>query len=204
MRIHLLKNECNTYYKLDFWNESDCPILLVIGLSGSGKTTFAKEFGKESNATLVSFDVLKFYDTAPQESQEILDIFLKTCPEIKRLINIQWKKTDKRNTNDKLYTYYCNAFFDFLINYSKQSNKKIILEGIQIFIRLQPEKTRGLPLIIIGRSSLKSSINKFKRDYMENRNTFYLFEYIKQEYLYHIKQYFYINKYISNYTNYKN
>ncbi len=202
MRIHLLKNECNTYYKLASWNLSTHPLILVIGLSGSGKTTFAKKYAIMSNITFVSFDVLKFYDEAPRESQEILDMFLKTCPEIKKLIKIHWKKTDKANTNDKLYTYYCNVFFDFLISYGRQTHKIIILEGIQIFVRLQPEKTMGMPLIVIGSSSLRSNVNKFKRDYIENRNTFNLFNYIKQVFQYHINQCFCINKYISYYENY--
>lgn len=199
MKIHLLKNEHITYYNLERWNISEYPVLLVIGLSGSGKTTFANKFAKQTGSTLVSFDVLKYYNEASCESQKILDIFLETYPEIKRLINIQWKKTDASYTNDKLYSLYCVIFFDFILNYSKREHKTIVLEGIQIFVRVPPEKTIGMPMIIVGSSSFKSCKNKYKRDYLKEKKDFYLVSFISQVYTYHIKHRFVINKYVCYY-----
>ena len=154
---------------------------------------------KKNNAILVSFDVLKFYNEASEDSKKILDIFLESYPQIQKLIQTHWKKTDNIYTNDKLYNYYCNIFFDFLIEYSKKQSKRIILEGIQIFVRLHPSKTVKMPLIIVGSSCFKSSKNKFKRDFIEAQNKFSLYKYMHQLYLYHIKQYFDINKFILYY-----
>ena len=199
MKIHLLHNKSNVQYNLNRWNINDCPILLIIGLSGSGKTTYAKKIAKTSNVQLVSFDVLKFLEDAPPESQEILKCFLKEHPEICNLINSHWSKTDSKFTNDVLYNYFCNVFFDFLMDYCQKRQIRIVLEGIQLFIRLHPYKTVGMPLVVIGSSSLQSHIYKLKRDYILEGNHFNFRKYIYQTYLYHIKQRFYINKYLFYY-----
>lgn len=194
MRIHLYKNKCTTYYNCERWKESKSPIILITGLCGSGKTTFAKKMAKITNTTLVSFDVLKFYDKATKDSQLYLDEFLNCHPEIINLVKIHWKNADD------LYSKYCNLFFDFLKNYCKQKNEMIILEGIQVFVRLNPKRTINMPLIVIGSCSVRSYINKFKRDY-HNKN-FIFYNCISDLYIYHIKQLFLLNKYLNYYEKY--
>lgn len=189
------------YFNLDKWDEGQSPLLLVTGLSGSGKTTFARLFAKHNNALCISFDVLKFYTEASKESQIILNIFLNKYPEIKELIHIKWAKTDQQNSNDILYNYYCNIFFDFLLEYSQKQKKKLILEGIQLFVRLHPSKSIGLPIIIIKKSSIKCFYNKLKRDYITNPSTLKIGSInniIKDAYIYHLKQ----KKIIDSYINY--
>ncbi len=175
------------------------PFLLVTGLSGSGKTTFAQKFAKRHHAICISFDVLKFYNESPKQSQKLLDIFMKKYPAIEKKVFSQWSKSDKLNTNDILYNYYCNVFFDFLMDYSKQHNIKIVLEGIQIFVRLHPSKSVGLPIIIIRSSSINCFLNKLKRDYITKISIFKINLIrclIHDAYMYHIKQKEDINKYI--------
>ncbi|WP_289747771.1 AAA family ATPase [Thomasclavelia cocleata] len=200
MKIHLLKNFKPLCYNLDKWNMIQSPLLLVTGLSGSGKTTFAQKFAKHHHAICISFDVLKFYNESPKQSQKLLDIFMKKYPAIEKKVFNQWSKSDKINTNDILYNYYCNVFFDFLMDYSKQHNIKIVLEGIQIFVRLHPSKSVGLPIIIIRSSSINCFLKKLKRDYITKFSIFKINLIrclIHDAYMYHIKQKEDINKYIT-------
>lgn len=199
MKIHFVKNQPNCYYNIDKWRIEECPLLLITGLSGSGKTTYAEKFAKKNNAVLVSFDVMKFYKNSSKESKQIMRFFLEKHPNIKKQIMIHWKKTDKLFSNDILYNYFCNMFFDFLMDYSKEQNKLIILEGIQIFVRLHPEKTSGMPLIVIGSSCLSSHIKKIKRDYSSKHKKINIFINIKDLYEYHLKQCYSLNKYILYY-----
>lgn len=148
----------------------------------------------------MSFDVLKFYFEAPRQSQEILDLFVEKHPQIKEYIRIHWAKTDKEYSNDFLFNYYCNLFFDFLIEYGKKTHQKIVLEGIQLFVRLHPSCSIGLPLIIIGSSSFQSFVNKIHRNYKEGHlpiNILSLIKYLFQDtYIYHLKQRMLLNRYI--------
>lgn len=200
MKVHLFKNQKPLCYNINKWRKSECPLLLITGLSGSGKTTYAKKIAKKHHAIFMSFDVLKFYTEASKESQKILRLFLKEYPQIKELINIHWAKTDRIYSNDILYDYFCNSLFDFLMVYGIRKNKKIVLEGIQIFMRMHPSKTIGLPLIIIRSSSIQSCINKTKRDQkMRKANAKglrYIYFFIKDLYIYQIKQRFILNRYV--------
>ena len=204
MNIRWIKDCEPDCYNLEKWNIEDSPILLITGLSGSGKTTFAKEYALQHNAIYISFDVLKFYSNASKQSREILDIFLMKYPQIKQWINIQWAKKDQINSNDILFNYYCNLFFDFIVQFSIQNKKKIILEGIQIFVRLHPTKSVGLPIIIIRNSCLHSFLNKIRRDYpfirQQGGNGNFLKSIINDMYLYYFKQRIFLDKYIQYLT----
>lgn len=107
MKIRLFKDEPPLCFNLEKWGINNIPILLVTGLSGSGKTTFAKKYALQHKAVCISFDVLKFYPQSSIESQQILNLFLKQYPDIQQFIDIQWSKTDKQNSNDIFFNYYC-------------------------------------------------------------------------------------------------
>lgn len=201
MKVHLLKNCQPICYNLERWNSNNLPLLLITGLSGSGKTTFAQEFAKYHHAIYIGFDVLKFYPESSKQSQEMLDLFLKRYPTIKSNIRMQWKKTDLINSNDILFNYYCNLFFDFLVEYSIQNKKKIVLEGIQLFVRLHPSKSVRFPIIIIRTSSLHSFCNKITRDYhfkknLSNKDFRFFKKIVNDIYIYYIKQQKILNTYI--------
>lgn len=43
MKVSLFKNQKPLCHNLNKWNNSEYPLLLITGLSGSGKTTYAKK-----------------------------------------------------------------------------------------------------------------------------------------------------------------
>lgn len=200
MKTRIIRTCKPIYYNLEKWNIKQSPLLLITGLSGSGKTTFASKFAKHHNAQCISFDVLKFYSQASKQSQRIMDAFLRKNPEIQKFVNISWDKTDRINSNDILFNYYCNAFFDFLVNYCQQYKIKMVLEGIQMFVRLHPSKSIGLPIIIIRSGSIKCIVNKFKRDHYSKPvapNIKKIRALIHDTYVYHHKQRKILNTYIT-------
>lgn len=50
MKIRLFKDEPPLCFNLEKWGINNIPILLVTGLSGSGKTTFAKKYALQHKA----------------------------------------------------------------------------------------------------------------------------------------------------------
>ena len=161
---------------------------------------FAKKYAFEHKAVCISFDVLKFYAQSSKKSKEILDLFLEQHPDIQQYVDIHWEKVDRENSNNILFNYYCNIFFDFLVEYSIQNKIKIVLEGIQMYVRLHPSKSIGLPLIIIRTSCWNSFLNKIKRDHIntEKKQKWYCDVKIifKDLYIYYIIQQKNLNSYI--------
>ncbi len=200
MKNGLLKDQSQICFNLEKWNVNEIPILLITGLAGSGKTTFAKKYAFEHKAVCISFDVLKFYAQSSKKSKEILDLFLEQHPDIQQYVDIHWEKVDRENSNNILFNYYCNIFFDFLVEYSIQNKIKIVLEGIQMYVRLHPSKSIGLPLIIIRTSCWNSFLNKIKRDHIntEKKQKWYCDVKIifKDLYIYYIIQQKNLNSYI--------
>ena len=59
MKIRLFKDEPPLCFNLEKWGINNIPILLVTGLSGSGKNAFAKKYALQHKAVCISFDVFK-------------------------------------------------------------------------------------------------------------------------------------------------
>lgn len=150
MKIRLFKDEPPLCFNLEKWGINNIPILLVTGLSGSGKTTFAKKYALQHKAVCISFDVLKFYPQSSIESQQILNLFLKQYPDIQQFIDIQWSKTDKQNSNDIFFDYYCNVFFDFIVEYSKKIILKSFLKEYKCMYVCILQKVLVYRLLLLG------------------------------------------------------
>ena len=133
MKIRLFKDEPPLCFNLEKWGINNIPrdeLVVLTGLSGSGKTTFAKKYALQHKAVCISFDVLKFYPQSSIESQQILNLFLKQYPDIQQFIDIQWSKTDKQNSNDIFFNYY------FLNNVIIQ--QVLFLQELLLFQNVQP------------------------------------------------------------------
>lgn len=161
-------NTKNICFNLEKINISQNNIIYITGLSGSGKTTFAKQLSKEYQATLFELDNLGGFFGKYKESQELIyDLthnFLNMNPELKEIIR-HGKYVELKIKNFKRYSYWTNQYIEFLSSYAKKQNELFIFEGTQIFKCLSAQKISNKPLIIIGTSSFTSILRRLKRHY---------------------------------------
>lgn len=181
----------------DKWELGDNKILLVTGLVGSGKTTLGSKYAELYGGNLISFDALKFYNSANEYSKKEIDEFVALYPEIIPLIKSNWFETDDSNKNDLLYKNYCILFYEHIIEKYKNSQYPIIIEGIQLFVRIPLSKLDNTSLYILRTSAFKSCIRYIKRDHIKRLNL----SVINQLFTYHIKQTNILNNKIKLLTN---
>ena len=183
-------------FNYDLWDQNGNNLLLITGLSGSGKTFFAKNLGHALQCDIISFDALRFYNEASIISKKYVDKFSETCRSVKKHIENNWNfKNGKFDLEeDKKFTEYCKLFYMFLLNFAREQQIKLIIEGIQFFTRIPFYLTNEAPKIVLLTSSLQSFIRKIKRDKNNARKLLKDFELF---YMYHVKQRNILNKYIS-------
>lgn len=201
MKIRFFKNTNNIYYEFDkFPNKSK--ILLITGLSGSGKSYLAREIAHKYDATIFQVEWLKHKKYISEECEHILDSFLEKYPEIIPYVNSKWNNT-KSEDNNELFKKYINLFFIHFLEL-KDKDKNYIIEGLQLFTLLDFNLIKDYPLIIKGTSSFISLKNRLKRDYQKRKKEkfsvklkFFL-RVIKESRLYQIKHRKKLNKFIDN------
>lgn len=166
MKIKLFKNINNLTYDLENYPSSS-KILLITGLSGSGKSYLAREIASKYNATIFQVEWLKHKKHISEECKYILDSFLDKYPEIIPYVDSKWNNTKSEDDNE-LFAKYINLFFIHFLEI-KDENKNYIIEGLQLFTLLDFEAIKDYPLIIKGTSSYNSFKNRLKRDYQKRK-----------------------------------
>ena len=162
MKINRLKSVDDITFNLEEFGKTN-NVLLVTGLSGSGKSYLTKKLVKKYNAELIQLDWLKHQKYASKFGKVLLNKFKKKYPESIPYIDSKWNNEPDELKND-LYKKYLNLFFDFIIEHL-DSKKLYIIEGLQIFCMIDYNKTLDYPIIIKGTSSMKSLLYRYKRDY---------------------------------------
>ena len=105
--------------RLDQFGQPGHNILYITGLSGSGKSTYAKELAKKLKAEVVELD--SYYATKPFNSKSGFHRYLKKNQiDTKRLLVDNKLNYDE---SDKIYS--------LLKEYAKK--KRVIAEGVQLF-----------------------------------------------------------------------
>lgn len=160
-----IKNICFNLDKIDTLSNN---VIFVTGLSGSGKTTFAKKLAKEYKAILFELDNLGGFFGEYKESKELIhsltDKFLNINHELREIIR-QEKYVDLKIKNFDKYCYWTNKYVEFLLKYANDQKEIFVFEGTQIFKCISAEKIGDNPLIIIGTSSFISMLRRIKRHY---------------------------------------
>jgi hypothetical protein len=121
-------------YNMDAWNNNKTNILLVLGLSGSGKTTDGILLSKKYNVGYISLDEL-FYNPIHDKFKEKTGRYAATIEEmldITKKINVGFKKM--------LPTL----------------KKRFVIEGLWPLF-MDPKELKNYSIIIKGTSNLKSS-----------------------------------------------
>lgn len=160
-------------YKLDSWKKGSDNILLITGLSGSGKSTRASQLSKEYNAINFELDLFEhnsilFSNNYNHDEANIImkDIFKKMYGGKKNF--------DKYSDED--YRKEFVKFFKNLQSYCKSHKDQLfIIEGLQIFKHVayyDISIIENTPIIIIGTSLTKSLIRRYKRDHNTSDGSF--------------------------------
>jgi uridine kinase len=162
------------------WEENSKENLLFItGLSGSGKSTIAKQYAKEHNAWIINMDAWdcnyiffeddsvewtdgkKVSDKKSDLGDQLIIEYFNDHPDIKGhyLMTII----------DKDYNAYKKEIFPF-IRWLKETcvtrypDQLFIVEGLQLFEGVTPEYLLDRPVIIMGTSVIQSLCREMKRD----------------------------------------
>ena len=166
MKIKLFKTVDDLYLNTNNF-PSTSNILLITGLSGSGKSYLARELSNTYNATIFQVEWLKHSKHISEECKYILDSFLDKHPEIISLVKNKWNNTKSEDKNE-LFKKYINLFFLHFLEV-KDNNKNYIIEGLQLFTLIDYDLIKDYPIIIKGTSSFKCFKNRFKRDYEKRK-----------------------------------
>ena len=202
-KVRLIKNVDDITFNLDKFKK-DSNILIVTGLSGSGKSYLSKSLAKEHNASIFQPEWLKHTKHITPEFKPMLESFFDIHPNIVDLAKAKWNNAKSEDKNE-LFKKYINLFFEhFLSNIDK--DKLYIVEGLQIFSLIDFKLIKNYPIIIKGTSSTKSLKNRYKRD-LANKNITkrtakfkFLMRILKESRLYQFKHRKVLNKFIKNYT----
>lgn len=151
---------CFNFNKLDSGKTN---ILLVTGLSGSGKSTYAsllsKIYEKRFKKKYIHFelDCLDFYLSGRIPIENIK----KSEPGLYDFINKKKLTPEKRKYNNTEIVKLYKEYIKYLISWCKKHKENCyIIEGIQIYETFEMGDTHIIsqPLIILGTSALKSAI----------------------------------------------
>lgn len=151
---------CFNFNKLDSGKTN---ILLVTGLSGSGKSTYAsllsKIYEERFKKKYIHFelDCLDFYLGGKIPIENIK----KSEPGLYDFINKKKLSPEKRKYNNTEIVKLYKEYIKYLISWCKKHKENCyIIEGIQIYETFEMGDTHIIsqPLIILGTSALKSAI----------------------------------------------
>lgn len=153
------------YKNFDKFKNGKENILLVTGLTGSGKSTLGKLICSETNAEWIELDLIELIlrkQIEPEKAGEPFSSFCKINKDFKELI---LKDT---NTNREIVNV-TDQFFEYCLSWcTKQKSKKFVIEGIQIYDYYNGNnKVVSYPIIIKNTSVVKSFLRKVKREEWE-------------------------------------
>lgn len=150
------------YYNKDAFNKGDVNLCVIIGHSGSGKSTMGNAIAtKEVEHTDIDdvIDNYRFQGDDFEKKSELFKSFFRTTGKKYRLTFDRIKAYPKY---DMLIT---NDFVNFAKNAAKRNpDKKYIIEGVWIYFYLNPNEFKDCAVFIKGTSFLTSKIRAMKRD----------------------------------------
>lgn len=149
--IKLLKDHVDFYFNFD----KDTNMIIITGLSGSGKSYNSFKLSKEFNYPLLSFDFLFDYEERDFKvlEKEIICHFLEKYPKYKDF-----------QTNRSREKEVCNCFFDYVKQSVEKENIHLIIDSAYFFQNIPIEKFSNQRIIVKGTSLIHSVIRANKRD----------------------------------------
>lgn len=152
----------DSVYNLDKWEKGNNNILLITGLSGSGKSSLSRTLSDEYDCDLIELDVLQCYENCSKVLKN--DITVKFISEFLN-INKDIDIFDFSDIRQDSFKSVFDRFFPWLLNkLSSDKNKKYIIEGVHILLFTKYSDVKKYSLICINTPVYKSAIRRWKRD----------------------------------------
>lgn len=151
---------------LDKWENGEANVLLITGVSRSGKTTLGGELSKKYNAELIELDMAENFNA--YEWRDIHKIINKWFGTFHGKEYLESMKNDSSFTdfdNDKLSFYMSDAIKFIIKECNDNEDKRYIIEGLQLFNDCDPETLKGYPIIIKQTFMLKSFNRRSKKSW---------------------------------------
>ena len=160
----------NAELDIDMWKkDSDHNILFITGLSGSGKSTYARQLANEENATIIELDIFQCYDKFKNAGTRKNDISMKMVSEFleenPEMVDIDFSNIKLESFGDSFTKY-----FKWLVNKLHKSNERYIVEGIHVMLFIPYSDIKGEPIICIGTSMIKSFWRMWKREGLTHKD----------------------------------
>ena len=161
------------YHNVDKFENGDSNVLLVTGLSGSGKSTIGKQFSNKYKAEYIELDLLDVASNFVTEKN--IDAIKSGEPIMYEFLMKNKKIFDKlisKNVSDDEMLDIMEKYIKYVLSYARNhKDKKFIIEGIQIFdCDALSDTLVNYPIVIKGTSSVTSFIRKVKRDKWEMKD----------------------------------
>ena len=159
---NVIFNKDNTVYNIDKFESGKNNVLLVTGLSGSGKSTIAEEYTRKYKAEWIELDIFEqchgFTDQSLKEAGEVFYDYLSSHKPL-------WEKLKSKSIKGKELGEEINKFVHYCFAWCRdRKDKKWVIEGVQIYSFLTADEVKGFPLIIMGTSMKNSVLQRFKRN----------------------------------------
>ncbi len=170
-----LTNRPHSDYNIDKWgSDQNNNLLWVTGISGSGKSTIARNIAKSNNADLINMDLYTYKTSGKYENEmsKSFNTYLdKNVPNWRKMQEDAYAvltKVDRRKK--KAAADWFDEFQNALEGYSSEmyGNRKVVAEGVQILdntlFNHNKSALKDKPLIIMNTSFEDSLVSRMIRD----------------------------------------
>ena len=171
----VLKSEPDIYYNKEKFDSGEINLCFITGHSGSGKSTMAQNMESKNIETYELDDVNNvsaFSDDNLKEYGDLIYSYFKGPGKKYRVpyqgFTDEWFEENgfgKISSDAKYYGENVNDFVKYAMKYAKShTNKKFIIEGLQLFCYCNAKDFTNYAVYIKGTSAAKSFFRSLKRD----------------------------------------
>lgn len=164
-----LVNKKDFFYNKDKWDRGEINLCFVTGHSGSGKTTLASQMETDKDTEMYQLDDVlankeNFTMANLKEYGDLIYSFFKGVGK-----KFYYTKQDVKDGLCKGVDNYdynlMNEFIDHAISYAKKhKEKKFVIEGVWLYLFIDPSKLTDYAVCIKGTSAWASNWRAMKRD----------------------------------------
>ena len=160
------------YHNIDLWESGKCNLMWVTGLSGSGKSTIAKEIANVNKAEHIELDDLQRAKLSNWKStgSKMLDDYIKSKGGLSKIFPYV-NDMEKPSFRDLVLNEGCaeqfNDLIKYIISYAKSHRShKYTVEGVQLAFYATDDNINAIsqyPVVIKMTGPFKAEIRRIQR-----------------------------------------